>query len=103
LGPVFFPTQRGFGQGAVHRLPRPVDAFQFVVFLQAGRPEFLENAGGDPFLEPVMGGAAGADAGGVQGVPLAARPQDKENPIHARSVIGPRPTSAEAMRVHMLG
>jgi hypothetical protein len=84
-------------------LPGPVEAFQFVVFLQAGRPEFLEYARGDPCLEPVMGRAAGTDAGGVQGVPLAARPQDKEDGVHARSVIGTRPTAAEAMRVLMFG
>src|SRR5689334_17486539 len=44
LGPVLFPPQRGFGYGAVHRLPTPVDPLGFVIRLQAQGPEFLEYA-----------------------------------------------------------
>src|SRR6476619_8567905 len=70
LGPVFPPTQRGLGHRPVQSLPRPLDPLQGVVFFQAQLPEFLENAGFGPLLEAAMGGTAGADAGGVQSVPL---------------------------------
>lgn len=103
LGPTFFPAQRSLGYGSVHRLPGPVDSFAFIVLLQPGRPEFLEDSGRHPFLEPVMGGTARTDPGLVQRIPLATRPQDKEDPIHALAVVGPRPPATEAMRVHMRG
>src|ERR1035437_4403182 len=73
LGPLFFPAKRGFGHRAIHRLPRPTDAIQFVIFLQAQRPEPLEHPGGRPLLEPQVRRAAGTKARLVQVVPLAAR------------------------------
>src|SRR5215211_1316961 len=75
LGPVFPPTQGGLGHRPIQRLPRPLDPFQGVVFFQAQRPQLLKHAGFGPLLEAAMGGTAGADAGGVQRVPLAAGAQ----------------------------
>src|SRR3954454_1809197 len=58
LGPVFFPTERGFGHRPVHRLVRPLDVLQLVVLLQSQRPELLKHAGLGPLLEAAMGGTA---------------------------------------------
>jgi hypothetical protein len=84
-------------------LPVPVDALQFIVLRQASRPQLLKDAGSDPLLKAVMSRAAGADAGLVQGVPLAARSQYKENRIHALAVVGRRTTAAESVQVHAFG
>jgi hypothetical protein len=50
-----------------------------------------------------MGGGTGAKAGGVQGLPLAARAKDEEDGFHADAVGGPRPAAAEAVRVFVFG
>jgi hypothetical protein len=59
----------------------------------------LEDASGDPFLEAVMGGRTRAKAGGVQGLPLTAGPQDEEDRFHTDTVGSAWPTTAEAMGV----
>src|SRR3954453_2176453 len=69
--PVFFPPEGRLGHAPVHAQPGPVDAHEFVVGHQAGLPQRLEDAGLDPLLEAVMGRGSGAEAGGVQGLPLA--------------------------------
>src|SRR5262249_9150013 len=72
FGPVFFPPERGLAHRPVHGQPRPVDAHEVVVLQKARLPELQEDAGLNPLLEAVVGRRAGADAGGVQGLPLAA-------------------------------
>jgi hypothetical protein len=47
FGPVFFPSERSLGHGSIDALPFPLNAFEFVVFLQSHPPngckEFLAN------------------------------------------------------------
>ena len=50
-----------------------------------------------------MGGGAWAEAGGVQGLPLAAGAQDEEDGLHADAVGGARPATAEAVGVLVFG
>jgi len=71
--------------------------------MQTATPESRKNTRSDPLLKPIVGGAAGADVGCVQCVPLATRSQYEEDGIHAFSVIDPWPPATEPMRVHMLG
>src|SRR5438105_15929243 len=63
--PVFFPPEGGLGHAPVHRQPRPVDPLPVVVGEQARLPHRLEDALLHPPLEAVVGGRAGAEAGGV--------------------------------------
>lgn len=51
-----------------------------------------------PFLESIVSRAAGADARRVQGVPLTAGPQHKEDSIHTREIGSSWPTAAETVR-----
>jgi hypothetical protein len=101
--PVFFPPEGRLGYAAVHAQPGPVDAFPVVVGQQAHLPHLLEDARRNPFLEAIVGGGTRAKAGGVQGLPLAARAQHEENGVHADAVGGTRPAAAEAMRVLVFG
>jgi hypothetical protein len=103
FGPHFFPAQRGLGHGPIHRLPCPIDPFQLVILQQASFPKPPENARLDPLLEAIMGGAAGTNARGIQRVPLAACPQDKEDRVQALPVIRRWTTTPEAVRVHSFG
>lgn len=103
FGPVFPPTQRGLGHGAVHRLPRPVDSLQFIVLLEPIGPQLQKDASLGPFLESIVSRAAGADARRIQRVPLTAGPQHKEDGIHTRAIGSSWPTAAETVRVLMLG
>src|SRR3989304_3186357 len=66
LGPVFFPAQRGFRHGSVHRLPGPVEALQLLVLIQAQSPDQQEHSGPGPFLEPAMGRRLLAEARPIQ-------------------------------------
>jgi hypothetical protein len=66
-------------------------------------PHLLENAGGDPLLEAVVGRGTGTEAGGVQRLPLAAGTQHKEDGFHADPIGSAWSTAAEAVRVLMLG
>src|ERR1039457_1032477 len=68
LGPHFFPRQWRFGHRAVQAQPAPVEAFQFIVLQEPGRPEFQEHAGLYPLLEPVVRRRGRTDARGIQGV-----------------------------------
>jgi hypothetical protein len=63
----------------------------------------LEDAFLHPALEAVMGGGAGAEAGGVQGLPLAAGTQDEEERFHTDAIGGGRLAAAEGVGVHPLG
>jgi len=101
--PVFFPPERRLGHAAVHAQPGPVDPLALVVGQQAGLPHLLKHAGPDPFLEAVVGGGAGAKAGGVEGLPLAAGAEDEEDGLHADAVGGARPAAPEAMGVLVFG
>jgi len=69
------------------------------MLFQALRPQALEDPGCVPLLEAAVGGGAGADAGDVQGVPLAAGPRHEEDRIHRPPVVDPRPVPAEAVRL----
>ena len=101
--PVFFPPERRLGHTAVQAQPGPVDALPAVVGEQAGFPQGLEDAGLDPLLEAVVGGGARAEAGGVQGLPLAAGAEDEEDGLHTDPVGGAGATAAEAVGVGVLG
>lgn len=46
-----------------------------------------------------MGGGAGAEAGGVESLPLAAGAEDEEDGLHAGAVGSGRLAAAEGMRV----
>src|SRR5437867_10648275 len=59
LGPVFFPAQRGFVQGGVGRLPRPLQALGRVIVLQQQAPHRLPDPLLHPALKPPMHGRAG--------------------------------------------
>jgi len=63
----------------------------------------LEDTGRDPFLEAIMGGGSRTKAGGVQGFPLTARAQDKQDGLHAHAVGSTRSAAAKAMRVLVFG
>src|SRR4051812_11793497 len=84
--PVFFPPEGCLGHAPVHRQPGPVDPLQLVVQKEPGLPEPQEHAGGHPLLEPVVCGGPRANAGGVQGLPLAAGPQPEEDGVGAGAV-----------------
>jgi len=99
----FFPPEGCLGHAPVHAQPGPVDALQFVVGHQAGLPQVQEDAGLYPLLEAVVGGGAGAEAGGVQSLPLAAGTQDEEDSLQAEAVRGPGSAAAEAVGVLMFG
>src|SRR5665213_857277 len=71
FGPHFFSAQGRLGHRPVHAQPGPVDPFQGVVFHQSGLPQFQKHAGPDPLLKAIMSRGRGAQARGVQGVPLA--------------------------------
>jgi len=66
-------------------------------------PEFLEDAGLNPFLKAVVGGGSGAELGGSQGLPLAAGTQHEEDGLHADAVGLAWPTAAKAVGVFMFG
>jgi len=66
-------------------------------------PEFQEYPGFYPLLEAVMSGGGRANAGGREGFPLAAGPQDKQDAIEAVPVRAPRPATAETVGIFMLG
>jgi hypothetical protein len=50
-----------------------------------------------------MGRGPRAEAGGVQGLPLTAGAQHKENRLHTNAIRRARLAAAETVRVHMLG
>ena len=81
----------------------PVQTLQFVVAFQSHPPQLQEHPRGNPFLKAQVGGGAGTDAGGIQGLPLAAGTQHVEDTIGAGSVGNPGPTAAEPMGVHTFG
>jgi len=66
-------------------------------------PQGQKDAGLDPLLEAVVGGGTGAEAGGVQGLPLAAGAQHEEDGLHAGAVGRARTSAAEAVGVFMFG
>jgi hypothetical protein len=74
-----------------------------VVGEQAAFPHLAEDAGADPLLEAVVRCRAGAEACGIQRLPLAAGAENKEDGFHADAVGGARPTAAETMGVTMFG
>jgi hypothetical protein len=63
----------------------------------------LEDPGLDPFLEAVVGGRAGAEFGGIEGLPLAAGAQDIQDGLHAEAIVLARAAAAEAMGVLVRG
>jgi len=101
--PVFFPPQGRLGHAPVHAQPLPVDALKAVVFEQPRLPERQEDAGRGPLLEAVVGCGAGAELGGVEGLPLTAGAEDEEDGIHADAIGGAWPSTAEAMGVDVGG
>src|SRR5205807_4394768 len=69
------------------------------VLQEARLPELQEHALADPLLEAVVGRRAGAEAGGVQRLPLAAGAQHVEDGVQAVAVRTAGPAAAEAVRV----
>jgi len=101
--PAFFPPERRLGHAAVHAQPGPVDPLPLVVGHQARLPHRPEDALAHPALEAVVGGGPGAEAGGVQGLPLAAGAEHEEDGLHAGAVGGGGLAAAEGVGVHPLG
>jgi hypothetical protein len=101
--PVFFPPEGRLGHAPVHTQPGPVNALQAVVFEQARLPHLEEEALPDILLETVMGGGAGAELGGVQGLPLAAGSEDEKDSIHANAIGGAGLAAAKRMGVDVFG
>ena len=60
--PTLFPPQRGLGHRAVHRRPRPLQAFPRSTRQPPRLPEPLEHRGGPPLLQPVMHRTGSAQA-----------------------------------------
>src|SRR5262245_8735167 len=84
--PVFFPPEGSLGHAAIHAYPLPIDPFQAVVFQQARLPHLKENAGLHPLLKAIVSRRSGTELGGIQGLPLAAGAQHKENGVHTHAV-----------------
>ena len=101
--PVFFPPEGRLGHAPVHTQPGPIDPLPVVVGHQAVLPRGQKDSGLDPLPEAVVGGGTGAEAGGVQGLPLAAGARHEEDGLHADAVGRARPTPAEAVGVFMFG
>lgn len=101
--PVFFPPERGFVHCPVHAQPAPVEAALHVVFQQTHLPQLGEHARLDPFLKAVVGRRSRAESGGVQGLPLTAGSQHKEDRVQADTIGNAWPTPAKPMRVGMGG
>src|SRR6266852_781752 len=72
FGPVFFPTQRGFVQGRIRGLPRPLQALGRVIVLEQQPPHRLPHAVFDPALESPMHRRPRAELARHR-LPLAAR------------------------------
>ena len=60
-------------------------------------PEVDEDAGGGPLLEAAVGRGVRADAGGVQGPPLAAGAEHEEDGVHGLAVGDPGVVAAQRM------
>jgi hypothetical protein len=101
--PVFFPPEGCLGHAPVHAQKGPVDALQAVIVEQALLPELEEDAGLDPLLEAVVGRRAGAELGGIEGLPVAAGAQDEEDGIGTDAVGGAGFAAPKGMGVDMLG
>src|SRR4051812_749064 len=91
--PVFFPPEGGLRHGPVEALPPPVDAEHVVVLVQGHLPEGAEHA---PLLPPleVPVEAAPRPELGRDGLPVAARPQDVEDPVESPAVRQARAAAA---------
>jgi hypothetical protein len=70
-----------------------------IIFDQAHLPQFQEDAGFGPLLEPPVRRRTGTDACGVQGIPLTTRPQHEENGIHGLAGLDRRVMTAQRMRL----
>src|SRR5882724_111894 len=103
LFPVFFPPEGSFGHAAIHAQPRPVEALEFIVGLQAGLPHRQKDAGLEPFLEAVVCRGARTKAGGIERLPLATGAEHKHNGFHAHAVRRSRSASTKAMLVFVFG
>lgn len=64
FGSAFCPGERGFGRGAFHPQPTPVNALDAVVFEQTFPPEKLGHPRVHPFQKPSTGTVARADPSG---------------------------------------
>ena len=86
--------------------PRPVNSLRpsanrplkGVILLEPGGPEVDEHPGGGPLLEAAMGRGTGADAGGIQGVPLASGAEDEEDAVHGPAIGDPGVVAAQGVR-----
>ncbi len=83
LGPVFSPAQGGFGHRPVPAQPTAVQTLQLIVTFQTHPPQLPEHPSGGPLLEAQVGGGAGADPRGVQGLPRAAGAQHRADAVGA--------------------
>jgi len=97
--PLFFPTQGGLGYGTIQSLPPPAQLLAAVVLDQAHLPELQKDTGLGPLLEPPVRRGTRADAGGVQGVPLTASSQRKEDGVHGLAGLDGGIMTAQRMRL----
>jgi len=70
---------------------------QGVVVHETLFPQGHKDIGRHPLLEPAMGGAAGANPRGVQRIPLATRPEDKEDGIHRPAILDAGPMTPQGV------
>jgi hypothetical protein len=66
-------------------------------------PQFLEDAGVDPFLVAVVGGGTGAELGGIQSLPWTAGAQDEEDGVGTDAIGRAGASAAIGVGVPMLG
>lgn len=87
IGAGVFLAKGRFGHRAIHRLPFPIETFEFIVVQETLRLPLSENACLCPFLKTSMCTAAGADPCRIQCFPLTSCSQTRANGIHRLAVI----------------
>ena len=98
FGPVPLPPERSLCHGSIHCLPLPIYPLHLIVFRQPPLPQLLEDSGDSPTLEPVMHSARSTERP-RQRFPLAAGPQQVEDPIHTLAGRFPRPPALRTRRL----
>lgn len=99
LGPLFFPTERSFCHGSVHRQPRPIDTFGLVILKKALFPKTMEKSLFCPVLKAPMGGAAWTDSCSIQGIPLTAGVQHEKDSVENNTIRFGFSTALSRMRI----
>lgn len=101
IGPGFFPTQRCFRHGSIHREPVPLDPVQFIKLHDSCLPELEKNTCFHPHLKAIVGRRMRTQFSLVEGLLLAPSSQHIENRVCTAAIghAGSPPT--KAMRIDM--